>query len=53
MVHKITKALFENLPEVAKAHPQGRDFALEAAPHAAIPLHPGAAKYYRERGVLK
>jgi hypothetical protein len=53
MVYKITKALFENLDEVAKAHPQGRDFSLQEAPKSTIPLHPGAAKYYRERGVLK
>lgn len=53
MVYKITKALFENLEEVAKSHPQGRDITLEDAPNAAIPLHPGAAKYYRERGLIK
>ncbi len=53
LVYKMTKALFENVEEVAKSHPQGRDISLEEAPKAAIPLHPGAARYYRERGVLK
>jgi TRAP transporter TAXI family solute receptor len=53
LVYKMTKAVFEHLEDIGKAHPQGRDIKLETATMVAIPLHPGAIKYYKEKGVLK
>ena len=39
---------------MAQAHAKGKDVTLETALSGmAIPLHPGAAKYYREKGMIK
>lgn len=39
---------------MAKAHAKGRDVTLDTALDGmAIPLHPGAAKFYREKGLIK
>ena len=39
---------------MATAHNKGKDVTLETALEGmAIPLHPGAEKYYREKGVIK
>lgn len=39
---------------MAKAHAKGKDVTLATALDGmAIPLHPGAARYYREKGMIK
>jgi uncharacterized protein len=39
---------------MAKAHAKGKDVTLDTALSGmAIPLHPGAARYYREKGMIK
>ena len=39
---------------MAKAHSKGKDVTLATAlDGVAIPLHPGAAKFYREKGLIK
>jgi TRAP transporter TAXI family solute receptor len=39
---------------MAKAHAKGKDVTIETAlDGVAIPLHPGAAKYYKEKGLIK
>jgi TRAP transporter TAXI family solute receptor len=54
MVYQMTKLVFENLPELANAHSAAKDIKLDAAPKGSpIPLHPGAERYYREKGLLK
>jgi TRAP transporter TAXI family solute receptor len=51
-VHTATKAVFEQLAELATAHPAGRAIRLDsAARRPPVPLHPGAAKYFKEKGV--
>jgi uncharacterized protein len=60
-VYQMTKALFEGTPEkpsgaelMAKAHAQGKNVQLKTALSGmAIPLHPGAEKYYKEKGLIK
>jgi TRAP transporter TAXI family solute receptor len=53
-VYKMTKALFENIPTLVSAHNAAKAIKLEDGPNGmAVPLHPGAAKYYKEKGVLK
>jgi uncharacterized protein len=48
----MTKAIFENLPALAAAHAAGRAIKLESALGGmAIPLHPGAVKYFTEKGI--
>lgn len=52
LVYEMTKAMFENLPELAAAHAAARSIKLEdAAKGSPVPLHPGAVRYYKEKGV--
>ncbi len=54
LVYQMTKAMFSNLPELVAAHAAAKGISLKDAPlNSPVPLHPGAAKYYREAGVLK
>ncbi len=54
IVYQITKALWENIDELASVHAQGKNVKLETALSAmSVPLHPGAEKYYKEVGLLK
>lgn len=52
-VYALTKALFENQPELASAHAKGAELSSETAMIGVVPgnVHPGAAKYYNEIGV--
>ena len=53
-VYKLTKAMWENLPALVAAHSAGKAIKKEnALAGMAVPLHPGAEKYYREIGLLK
>ncbi|HUW36732.1 MAG TPA: TAXI family TRAP transporter solute-binding subunit [Rhodocyclaceae bacterium] len=53
-VYKMTKAMFSNLPELVAAHSAAKAIKLEnAVKGLPLPLHPGAAKYYREVGLIK
>jgi len=52
--YSIVKAVFEHLDELIRVHGEAQNFKLENQKTAAaggIPWHPGAAKYYAERGV--
>ena len=54
MVYRITKALFENTAVMSAAHGLGRQVKLETALGGmSVPLHPGAEKFYREKGMIK
>ncbi|MDI4665831.1 TAXI family TRAP transporter solute-binding subunit [Xanthobacter autotrophicus] len=51
-VYAITKAIYENLPELAAAHSAAKSIKLENAMKGApVPFHPGAEKYFKEKGV--
>ena len=53
-IYKITKSMWENLPALVAAHSAGKGIKKEnALKGMAVPLHPGAEKYYREIGLLK
>lgn len=53
-VYKMTKAIFDNLPELHSAHASAKAISKESAPKMPpVPLHPGAEKYYREAGLIK
>lgn len=54
VIYNITKALFENQADLAKANAKGKELSIEKATKGmSIPLHPGAAKYYKEKGIIK
>lgn len=54
VAYALTRTLFENLGDVAKAHNKGAEISLQhAADGVTIPFHPGAAKYLKEKGALK
>jgi TRAP transporter TAXI family solute receptor len=52
MVGTILKTIFDNLAEVSQIHPEAKSLTLkDAATPTSIPFHPGAIKFYQERGV--
>lgn len=54
IVYGITAALWDNLEEFQKIGAFARQVQFENALHGrTIPLHPGAERYYREKGVLE
>ena len=61
VVYKLTKALWEKGKDgmsgadvLAKVHAKGKDVQLKTALSGmAIPLHPGAARYYKEKNLIK
>lgn len=53
-VYDILKTLFDNLNDVRQVHPEAKTFTLEtAAQGSSIPFHPGAIRFYTEKGVWK
>jgi TRAP transporter TAXI family solute receptor len=53
VVYQLTKEFFAALPALAETNPEAANVDIETAPATPIPLHSGAARYYREREVLK
>ena len=54
LAYQMTKLVFESLPELANSHAAGKEIKLEAAATGSpVPLHPGAIRYYKEKGLLK
>ena len=53
VVYQLTRAFFEQLPALALDHGEAALIDPEQAPAAPIPLHAGAARYYREREILR
>ena len=52
-VYEFTKILLKNVADVRKVHPAFKNFdPKDAVKLANVPLHPGAAKAYREAGLL-
>ncbi|HBX37458.1 MAG TPA: C4-dicarboxylate ABC transporter substrate-binding protein [Pseudohongiella sp.] len=52
VVYHITKTIWENLSALQEIHAATRDMQLQRAVRGlGAPLHPGAIRYYRERGL--
>lgn len=53
VAYQMTKLLFENLTRLGNSHSAAKDIKLEtAAKNLPIALHPGAERYYKEKGAL-
>ncbi|MCE4603679.1 MAG: TAXI family TRAP transporter solute-binding subunit [Aeropyrum sp.] len=52
VAYEILNTMFENLDEIKEVHARAQDISLDKAYIVPIPLHPGAEKFYREKGVL-
>jgi len=53
LVYQITKAVMENIPELAAVHPAGQSYNIQETLLGirTIPIHPGAIRYYKEKGI--
>ena len=53
-VYQMTKLVFESLPELVAAHSAAKDIDIKKATAGMpVPLHPGAQKYFKEKGIIK
>lgn len=54
MAYQLTKALYENTETLGKVHVMGKQISLQTALESvSIPLHPGAERYFKEKGTIK
>lgn len=53
LVYRLTRTFFESLEALADAHDAASEIEPDDASAAPIPLHPGAARYYRERELFR
>lgn len=54
LVYRLLETMYDNTDRLIAAHSQGRNIKLETALEGmSIPLHLGAEKYFKEKGVLK
>ena len=52
VVYEFTKTMFENLGDLTNAHAKFGYLSAESALDGSFDVHPGAAKYYKEIGVM-
>ena len=53
LAYKITAATFGHVAEFQKVHPSAKVISLKTAPNSPVQLHTGAARFYKEKGVIK
>lgn len=53
LVYDLTRTLFASVPVLERAHEAAHAIDPDRGPTASIPLHPGAARYYRAREILQ
>jgi TRAP transporter TAXI family solute receptor len=53
LAYQITRAIFENKAELAGVHAEAKNLALESqyAVASPVPFHPGAVRYFAEKGL--
>jgi hypothetical protein len=53
-VYKITSGIFAHVADIQASHAQGKSISLESALKGmSLPLHPGAEKFFKEKGLVK
>jgi hypothetical protein len=54
LVYRFTKAIFDNINQFHAAHAAAKNLKLETALNGMpIPLHPGAQRFFKEKGVAR
>ena len=54
LAYEVTKVLSERQSDLAAIHPEAKKLNLDTAVHGSpAPFHPGAIRYYQERGAWK
>ncbi|MGL4209627.1 MAG: TAXI family TRAP transporter solute-binding subunit [Candidatus Adiutrix sp.] len=54
VIYEFLNSMFTNLGDIQASHAKAREITLEAALDGlTAPLHPGAARFYREKGLLQ
>ncbi len=49
--YQITKAIYEQLEGLKKIHPSIKDLSFDNYRDSLVPLHPGALRFYKEKGI--
>ncbi len=50
-IYQVTKAIYDNLEALRKIHPSVKNLTFDNYRHSLVPLHPGALKFYKEKGI--
>jgi TRAP transporter TAXI family solute receptor len=50
-VYEVVKTTFDNVPMLVAAHKSAEEVKVENVIYSPVPLHPGAIKYYKEKGI--
>ena len=54
LAYRLTKAFNDSFEKVRKVHSSMETYEIKDGPTGCgVPLHPGAVKYYKEKGLLK
>ncbi len=54
LAYQMTKLVYDSLPDLYSAHAAAHGIKLEtAATGSPVPLHPGAIRYFKEKGIIK
>jgi TRAP transporter TAXI family solute receptor len=54
LAYQMTKLIYESLPDLYAAHAAAHEIKLDtAATGSPVPLHPGAIRYFKEKGLIK
>jgi TRAP transporter TAXI family solute receptor len=54
LAYQMTKLVYDSLPDLVAAHSAARGIKLEnAAMGSPVPMHPGAIRYFKEKGLIK